>query len=288
MLIINNNGTYRYVFPDKTADVQQWLKNRLQNLGLSISLMSAATFLASQLGVSVTQLSDAQLKTTPAVAQQMTTTQPSQNPQDDSIVSDSIMDNKYPPNFIMIMQEHLLPNEGGYVFNKKDHGGETNFGLTKAVYEAWKKRNKEPGETDMRAIPASHLYDIYYQDFWKPVRGDELDYELALYMFDWSINSGPSRPIKHLQRIFGMKETGIFDDALMKKVLESDQKILGKKLSESRLKFINDNVARGGIHPDFQRGLNDRVNKLPVELKKREKGRQERLKNEHKNRYKNR
>lgn len=270
MLRISSKNHYQYRLAG--PDIGQWLKNRWQNLRLPISFtafMSAATYLASQQGISASQLSDEQLRTTPAVAQQISTTQPSEVPtsqpshiQDGDIVSDSVMDNKYPPNFIKIMQEHLLPGEGGYVNNKHDSGGETNLGLTRRKYVEWKEKNEEPGETDMKVIPASHLYAIYYNDYWKPVRADELDYTLALYMFDWAINSGPSRPIKHLQKILGRKVTGKFDDDLMKIVRQSDQKALAAKLLQSRHAFIDRNVASGDINEIFQAGLHARIDRL--------------------------
>lgn len=267
MLIINSNGTYRYVFPNKTAapDIQQWLRHQWNNLGLQHisfkSFLAAALSMAAQIGVSPAQLSDEQLKTT--VNQQISTSQPTSQPtQDGSIVSDSIM-GKYPENFMRIMREHILPNEGGYVNDPADHGGETNFGLTRRKYVDWKKKNQEPGETDMHEVPASHLYAIYYRDYWKPVRGDELDYNLAAHMFDWGINSGPARAIKHLQRILGLPETGKFDDVLMDKVYKSDQDMLAEQLSQSRLKFISDGVASGKINKKFKGGLDERVNRLP-------------------------
>jgi len=42
---------------------------------------------------------------------------------------------------------------------------------------------------------------IYRQDFWNPVRGDDLPVGVDLSVFDAGVMSGPSRSVKWLQQV---------------------------------------------------------------------------------------
>ena len=47
----------------------------------------------------------------------------------------------------------LMINEGGYVNNKHDKGGKTNYGVTQATFNAWNKLKGRP----LRAVSYTHL-----------------------------------------------------------------------------------------------------------------------------------
>lgn len=81
----------------------------------------------------------------------------------------------------------ILHLEKGYVNHPDDPGGETNFGISKRRY---------PNE-DIRAMTAARATELYRRDFWLP-ECDSLPWPLSLYVFDVSVNSGPSRARKLL------------------------------------------------------------------------------------------
>jgi lysozyme family protein len=81
----------------------------------------------------------------------------------------------------------VLKYEGGYVNNPKDPGGETNYGITIATARA----NGYTGA--MRAMPLDVAKSIYKKKYWDVVGGDDLPAGLDLCVFDYAVNSGPSR-----------------------------------------------------------------------------------------------
>jgi lysozyme family protein len=79
----------------------------------------------------------------------------------------------------------ILQNEGGYVNNPKDPGGETNYGITKATA-------RSHGYTgNMHDIPMSVVERIYRESYWKGC--DDLPSGVDLCVFDFAVNSGPGR-----------------------------------------------------------------------------------------------
>jgi len=84
-----------------------------------------------------------------------------------------------------------LRNEGGYVNNPKDPGGETKYGISKRSYPT----------LDIANLTIEQATAIYYRDFWSPYPYDQINYvQLACKIFDTCVNLGQSRGIKLLQR----------------------------------------------------------------------------------------
>ena len=100
----------------------------------------------------------------------------------------------------------LLEHEGGYVNHPSDPGGETNLGVTRAVYEQYAGRQVMDGE--MQGLTHDDVYPIYKENYWDRVRGDELPSGVDWSVFDWGVNSGTSRSAKALQRIVGVEQDG--------------------------------------------------------------------------------
>mgnify|MGYP003634600015 CR=1 FL=1 len=96
----------------------------------------------------------------------------------------------------------LLDHEGGYVNHPNDPGGETNLGVTRAVYEQYAGRQVMDGE--MEGLTHDDVYPIYKENYWDRVRGDDLPSGVDWSVFDWGVNSGTSRAAKALQRIIGV------------------------------------------------------------------------------------
>ena len=100
----------------------------------------------------------------------------------------------------------LLEHEGGYVNHPDDPGGETNLGVTRAVYEQYAGRQVMDGE--MEGLTHDDVYPIYKENYWDRVRGDDLPSGVDWAVFDWGVNSGTSRAAKALQRIIGVEQDG--------------------------------------------------------------------------------
>jgi len=104
--------------------------------------------------------------------------------------------------------EFALRWEGGYSNHPADRGGETNFGVTHAVYNAYRKMHGRPLQS-VRMISAAEVRDIYQKRYWTSAGCEELPPKLALSHFDWAVNAGVIRAVKTLQAIVGVNADGI-------------------------------------------------------------------------------
>ena len=112
----------------------------------------------------------------------------------------------------------LLEHEGGYVNHPSDPGGETNLGVTRAVYEQYAGRQVMDGE--MEGLTHDDVYPIYKENYWNRVRGDDLPSGADFCTFDWAVNSGVSRAAKALQRIVSVEQDGGIGPMTLQAVLE--------------------------------------------------------------------
>ena len=99
--------------------------------------------------------------------------------------------------------ELLIGNEGGYVNNQKDPGGETNWGITKTVAVA----NGYAG--DMRTMPKETAKGIYKKMYWDRLQCDQLPFVVAFQLFDAGVNHGNSQAVKFLQRALSVADDGV-------------------------------------------------------------------------------
>mgnify|MGYP001598745968 CR=1 FL=1 len=93
----------------------------------------------------------------------------------------------------------LLREEGGYVNDPRDPGGETNFGISRRSYP----------DLDLRALTEQEAVAIYRRDFWTPIRGEALPPALAIGLLDAAVNQGPVPAVLDLQRALDVPADGI-------------------------------------------------------------------------------
>lgn len=94
--------------------------------------------------------------------------------------------------------EKILDNEGGYVNDKNDAGGATNFGISlrfaKAIYPNW-------GVDEIKNLSKESAIQIYKEHFWNKGRyGEIMNQRVATYAFDCAVNHGIKQANKFLQR----------------------------------------------------------------------------------------
>ena len=101
---------------------------------------------------------------------------------------------EFSANFKFALKE-VLGIEGGFVNDKNDKGGKTNFGITEAIA---KKFGYSPEE-----LTPEIAKEIYYKEFWKKYNLDLIqDKNIAKEIFEFGVNSGMKRAIKTLQRSY--------------------------------------------------------------------------------------
>ena len=147
----------------------------------------------------------------------------------------------------------LIKSEGGFVNNSKDPGGATNWGVTKAVWEAWVKHPVTVD--DMKKLTQEEVKPLYYEKYWKPVKGDELPIGVDFLVFSFGVNAGVGRAVKTLQTSLGVVADGAIGQNTMKKIQEADSKTLIENFSNAKISFYKSL----STFPTFGKGWLNRV-----------------------------
>lgn len=165
--------------------------------------------------------------------------------------------------------EKVLKFEGGYVNDPKDHGGETNLGITKRVYQQFLTDKGLPVENiNMRNIPMEHVNEIYRTMYWDTTGCNELPDKMAMLVFDFAVNSGPQTAVKQLQKIVGAEPDGAFGPktkaAVAQYINQNGEQNLIEKYIQARKDLILNSKK---IHNKFKKGLLNRIESLGQDAK---------------------
>lgn len=106
-----------------------------------------------------------------------------------------------------------------------DSGGATNFGVTWATYRAWKisKTGKVPTIQDFRNASLEELAQLYLDEFWTPIHGDDIGPGPDLSVFDFGVLSSPKHAVEYLQMAVGADADGVFGSLTLAAVQNADQ-----------------------------------------------------------------
>lgn len=125
-----------------------------------------------------------------------------------------------------LKNEGVVNGKTGYVNDKNDSGGETNYGITAAVARRYGYQGK------MNALPFYVAREIYYKEYWKKTKAENTYFNIAFILFDFAVNTGVKNASKKLQ--ISINKT------LKKEVLKIDGVIGQKTLTElNGLKELN-------------------------------------------------
>jgi lysozyme family protein len=159
----------------------------------------------------------------------------------------------------------VLKHEGGFVDHPADPGGATNKGITIATF----RRYVDPKGTvdDLKKITAQQVATVYRKQYWNAVKGDQLPDGVDYAVFDFAVNSGPSRAAKFLQRIVAVPEDGKIGPQTIKATTTlsaSAASAVIRMLCRDRMEFL-----RGlKTWPTFGKGWTRRVNEVQLEALK--------------------
>lgn len=130
----------------------------------------------------------------------------------------------------------VLRHEGGYSNHPKDKGGPTNKGITLAAFQA----NVKPGGTveDLKRITDAQVATVYREAYWNLVGGDDMPGGVDYALFDFGVNSGPSRAVKFLQRLVNVDDDGYVGALTLGAVRAADPIPLIKALCDARLDWL--------------------------------------------------
>jgi lysozyme family protein len=141
--------------------------------------------------------------------------------------------------------EALIGNEGGYVNNPNDPGGETSWGISKRAYP----------HLNIRSLTKDGAMDIYYRDFWLVAHCENFHHALAFEVFDAAVNHGITKSIMLLQQAAGVADDGHFGPITRKAVDATPLNDLLLRFQAYRLKFY----IKLSKWDSFGRGWVDRV-----------------------------
>jgi lysozyme family protein len=129
--------------------------------------------------------------------------------------------------------ELVLKSEGGWVDNPKDPGGETNLGVTKAV---WEEYVGHPVKT-MKNLTKDDVAPLYEQKYWRPCYGEVLPRGLDFLVFSMGVNAGTGRSVKLLQSSLGCVADGVIGSRTRELIAFSDISKLIAKFSDARREY---------------------------------------------------
>lgn len=129
--------------------------------------------------------------------------------------------------------QYILKYEGEYVKDVNDAGGETKFGISKRVYP----------DLDIKNLTKENAKNIYYYDYYENGPFEKIkDENIAIKLFDLTINMGAKQANKLIQRALRSIEKEVADDGIigpisLKAINDSDPKLLMAALKSESAGF---------------------------------------------------
>ncbi|MDY7537628.1 glycosyl hydrolase 108 family protein [Undibacterium sp. RTI2.1] len=122
----------------------------------------------------------------------------------------------------------LLGNEGRYVNDSRDPGGETNWGISKRSYPS----------LDIKNLTKAQAAAIYKRDFWDPIQLDKAPLGVANQLLDFAVNSGLQTAIRALQRAVGVADDGILGNYSKQAIAKMQLHDIIMRLIAERILFM--------------------------------------------------
>lgn len=161
----------------------------------------------------------------------------------------------------------LLKNEGGYVDDPEDPGGETNKGITMATFSSCSHEllGLDPTSDNLKALTDGQAGIIYKALYWNKMLGDAIGLQpLADIVCDFFVNSG-THATKLLQNVMiGMGAhlvaDGVIGQASIQALAALPQDEVYRRYKQGRITYYQ-NLAQK--YPKFLQGWLNRVNSFP-------------------------
>ena len=95
--------------------------------------------------------------------------------------------------------DKLIGHEGGYVYDPRDPGGETKYGISKRAYP----------DLNIQSLTLDQAKAMYRKDYWDKLRLQELPEAIRYSLFETAVNAGIKQAVTLLQRAAGVAEDGV-------------------------------------------------------------------------------
>jgi lysozyme family protein len=113
----------------------------------------------------------------------------------------------------------VIANEGGYVNDPDDPGGETYKGVARKIFSKWdgwikidllKRQSGFPGNLDKDVELQQDIEDFYRVNFWNKVKGDDItNQKVAESIFDFGVNAGVGTSASLAQLVVEAETDGV-------------------------------------------------------------------------------
>jgi len=169
-----------------------------------------------------------------------------------------------PNNFKNIIN-NLVELEGGKSNLSYDKGGKTNLGITQYTYNNWNKKHNKPLK-DVYKITRQEADQIYKEEYWNIIKGDQLPPNVAHIMLSQALLDGPQDSIRLVQKLLGLKVDGIMGSDTINKIkrltVNGDIKLAKAIANKQIYRLKTDEDA-----DKFGKGWNNRVQKVMKKFK---------------------
>jgi lysozyme family protein len=152
----------------------------------------------------------------------------------------------------------VIVNEGGYVDNKLDPGGATNWGCTQAVWEGY--IGHKVSVDDMKALTKEDVKPLYKKRYWDAIHGDAIPSGLDYCIFDCAINSGVNRSAKIIQEIVGVFADGAIGNNTVSAITQLNPVTAINEFCDKRQAFLESLKT----FPVFGKGWSKRVSEVRI------------------------
>lgn len=157
------------------------------------------------------------------------------------------------PTEAQIFQEALrftLRWEGGYVNHPADRGGETNCGITTAIYRAYRQGKGLPVQS-VQLISEAEVREIYERLYWRPAQCGMMQRPLAIAHFDTAVSFGVGGATMFLQDLLGLRVDRVFGPITQRAIAQASHLDLAQRLCQARIDYRYRRVTRDAAQRVF-------------------------------------
>lgn len=144
----------------------------------------------------------------------------------------------------------VIQNEGGYVNDPQDPGGETYKGVSRSNWNSWrgwqsidlnKARPDFPANLEKDLDLQSAVKQFYNDMFWSKINGDALvSQAVANSIFDFAVNAGVKTSVVLAQMVVGTTQDGVLGDESVKAINNFDpEQFLASFALAKIVRYIN-------------------------------------------------
>ena len=162
----------------------------------------------------------------------------------------------------------ILSKEGGYVNDKDDSGGPTNFGITLATWRKVGYDKNDDGvinKEDIKLLTEDDFHRVFKKNYWDACKADQIkDQSVANLLVDFAYNSGVARVSKFIQKIVGVTADGIIGNKTINAInnYPRGHRQLFATLRQRRINYLNGIVIANPTQKKFYNGWMNRVNAI--------------------------